>query len=80
MSECEHLVKELQDAINHEDWPCAKSYAAALREHLEEGRAAMSELLGKKKVKEAFPGHHEDCSCQLCAARAWLENAEAALS
>ena len=79
MSGCEHLMQELLDAIEHQDWPCAKSYATAIKEHLKEGRAAMSEILGKKKVKEAFPGNHIDCECQLCAARSWLANAEAVL-
>jgi 2-oxo-4-hydroxy-4-carboxy--5-ureidoimidazoline (OHCU) decarboxylase len=80
MGDCEHLVQELRDAIEHEDWNCAKSYAAAIKEHLEEGRAAMSEILGNKKVKEAFSGNHIDCACRLCAALSWLADAEAALS
>lgn len=80
MSDCERLMQHLQDAIEHEDWHCATSYAATLKTHLEEGRASMQELLGRKKVREAFPGNHVDCLCQLCAARSWLADAQAALS
>ncbi len=79
MSDCERLMQELQDAIEHHDWHCAKSHVAAIKEHLQEGRAAMSGNLGKKKVKEAFAGGHDDCCCQLCEARSWLADAEAAL-
>ena len=55
-------------------------YAGQIRELLAEGRDAMQELLGNKKVQAAFPGDHHERTCKLCAARAWLADAEAALA
>ena len=37
-----------------------------------EGRDAMAEILGVRKVQKAFPGDHTDRTCRLCAARSWL--------
>ncbi len=80
MTERAALLFSLEAAIEHDDWPCAASYAKQLGEIVAEGRDAMREMLGNQKVQAAFPGDHKGCTCKLCAAREWLESAEAALA
>ena len=80
MTDAANLLFSLHAAIEHRDWPCAESYAKQAEALIAEGRDAIRELLGSKKVQAAFPGDHKDCACKLCASRAWLQDAEAALA